>query len=273
MWGLRGTSSVSAAAATPLEQTDLLYDYALGLTGKERPAAAVRPDGDRRVERRHRRLLRGVRRPRRAFTPEDVPVAARGPARADPLAGRDLRQRRQHREHARDLAGARHRRAHARGVGERRRPLGRERRDDLLVRARRHRLVRPGSSTRWTCLGFLPGQRLPALRRRGAAPPALPRAGRRRPRRGDRGRRRRRAPLRGHRARRGRRRAGPGAAPTASTRTARRRSTRDRSPRAARRAPRAARRRRRRRCSAWIETRIAQPSFVSTTGTSIRCRS
>ena len=62
------------------------------------------------------------------------------------VAGRDLDRRRQHREHARDLAGARLRRDPARGVGGRRRPLRRERRDDLLVRGRRDRLVRARSS-------------------------------------------------------------------------------------------------------------------------------
>ena len=48
-----------------------------------------------------------------------------------------------------------------------------------------------------------PGQRLPALRRRGAAPAALPRARRRGLPGGHRRRRRRRAPLRRHRAARG----------------------------------------------------------------------
>ena len=53
-------------------------------------------------------------------------------------------------------------------------------------------------------LGFLAGQRLPALRRRGAAAAALPRARRRRLPGRARRRRRRRAALRRHRARRGR---------------------------------------------------------------------
>ena len=105
-------------------------------------ADALGADRGRRQRRVHRLVLRAFRAAGRGEHAEDVPVAPREPARADPLAGRDLRQRRQHREHARDLARARHRRADARGVGEGRRPVGRERRDDLLVRGGRHRLVR-----------------------------------------------------------------------------------------------------------------------------------
>ena len=51
--------------------------------------------------------------------------------------------RRQHGEHARDLARARRRRRAARGVGARRRPRRLERRRELLVRGLRHRLLRP----------------------------------------------------------------------------------------------------------------------------------
>ena len=54
-------------------------------------------------------------------------------------------------------------------------------------------------------LAFLPGQRVPALRRRGRAAPALPRARRLGLSARDRGRRRRRAPLRRNGARAGRR--------------------------------------------------------------------
>ena len=57
--------------------------------------------------------------------------------------------------------------------------LGRERRDDLLVRAGRHRLVR--AAARVDGLPRLPArQRVPALRRRRAPPAALPRTRRRR---------------------------------------------------------------------------------------------
>ena len=44
---------------------------------------------------------------------------------------------------------------------QRRRPLRRERRDDLLVRARRHRLVRPGARGRWTASASCPGSACP----------------------------------------------------------------------------------------------------------------
>ena len=112
--------------------------------------------------------------------PALLPVAAARPARARALAGRDLGRRRQHREHARDLARARLRRDPARGVGERRRPLRRERRDDLLVRGGRDRLVRAAARGHARRARLPRRQRVPALRRRGAAPAALPRARRRR---------------------------------------------------------------------------------------------
>ena len=113
-----------------------------------------------------------------AHTLHHLPLSAGRSARARALAGRDLRQRRQHREHARDLARARDRHSDARGVGAGRRPLGRECRDDLLVRARASRTRSGRSSGRWTASASC-RERVPALRRRGAAPAALPRAGRR----------------------------------------------------------------------------------------------
>ena len=155
-----------------------LTTTSLGLTGK--PSRGCSTSRPRRRSRRRRSSAStscSVAGP--SSPPVHVSLAAGGPARADPVPGRDLRQRRQHREHAGDLARARLRRAAARGVGERDRPLGRERRDDLLVRGRRHRLVRPAA--RGSRLPRLPaGQRLPALRRRGAAAAEIPRAGRRR---------------------------------------------------------------------------------------------
>ena len=57
----------------------------------------------------------------------------------------DLRQRREHGEHARRLARPRLRRDPPRGLGAGHRPGRLERRDDLLVRGRRHRLVRPAA--------------------------------------------------------------------------------------------------------------------------------
>ena len=50
-----------------------------------------------------------------------------------------------------------------------------ERRDDLLVRGRRDRLVRPAARRHARRARLPPRQRLPALRRRGAAAPGLPR--------------------------------------------------------------------------------------------------
>ena len=64
------------------------------------------------------------------------------PGGARRTAGRDLRRRRQHGEHARDLARARRRPRAARRVGARRRPRRHERRRELLVRGLGHRLLR-----------------------------------------------------------------------------------------------------------------------------------
>ena len=138
------------------EQTRLLYEYVLAPDREGAAAAPLRPDRRRGLGRGDRRLLRALPRRRRAQPSLHLSLAAGGPARADPLPGRDLRQRRQHREHARDLADARHRRAPARGLGERGRALRRERRDDLLVRGGRHRLVRPAARAAWTASASWP---------------------------------------------------------------------------------------------------------------------
>ena len=81
---------------------------------------------------------------RAALAPLAVPARhpPGGPARAPARPGRDLRRRREPREPARDLARARARRDAARGVGARHRALRRERRLDVLVRARDHALPR-----------------------------------------------------------------------------------------------------------------------------------
>ena len=68
-----------------------------------------------------------------------------------------------------------------------------ERRDDLLVRGRRHRLVRPAARGDARRARLPAGQRLPALRRRGAAAARLPRARRATASRRARARRRRAA--------------------------------------------------------------------------------
>ncbi len=132
------------------------------LTGKERPRAALRPDRAGGFEPRRSSAStsasRGRGEPSHLQTFPWPPDDLREP---DPLAGRDLRQRRQHGEHARDLARARHRRAAARGVGEGHRPLGRERRDDLLVRGRASPTRSGPASNACDCLGFLAGSACP----------------------------------------------------------------------------------------------------------------
>ena len=157
--------------------------YVLGLTGKERPRLLYVPTAAGDDGRRGRDVLRALRAP------------SRGVARCGRSRGRrrDLRELVLSQDaicvsggntanmlaiwrvHGIDAAAAR-------GVGAGRRPLRRERRDDLLVRAGRHRLVR--AAARGDGLPRLAArERVPALRRRGAPPAALPRARRRRPRR------------------------------------------------------------------------------------------
>ena len=114
-----GRSSASAAAATRPSRRDLLYDYVLGADRQGAAARALRADRGRR--RRRDAVVRSTSASRgRAEVAHlrTFPWPPAEPARARALAGRDLRQRRQHGEHARDLARARHRRAAARGVGE-----------------------------------------------------------------------------------------------------------------------------------------------------------
>ena len=162
-------------------------------------------DGDRRPARDHRAVLRavraeGLRRLARA--------AARRAARRRPRAHRRGRRRaghrRQHGQRAGDLAPARHRRRAAHRVAARCAAVGLLRRDDLLVRGGRDRLVprRPRRHARRPRLPARLG--VPALRRRGAPPAGLHAAGPRRGLPARRRRRRRHRPLvRGHRAARG----------------------------------------------------------------------
>ena len=97
----------------------------------------------------------------------------------DARPGRDLRRRRQHREHARDLARPRLRPDPPRGLGAGDRALRQQRRDDLLVRGERDGFVRAAARGDERRPRVPARERLPALRRRGAAPPALPAGGRR----------------------------------------------------------------------------------------------
>src|SRR5262245_34115513 len=106
------------------------------------PEGAVRPHGGRRGCGPDTLGLPAAGRPRGGLAPAVLPLAAVRPARARARPGRDLRLGREHGERAGDLARARLRRHPARGLGGGRRADGVERRDDLLVRSERHRLVR-----------------------------------------------------------------------------------------------------------------------------------
>ena len=161
---------------------DGLAEFLVALTGKERPRVLYIGTASAEDPEQALRTLRPVRGDRRGDAAGVLPLAARGPALDGARPGPDLRGRRQHGEHARDLAGARRRRAPARGAGRGRRAVRVERRRDLLVRVGRDGLVRPAA--RADGLPRLPvGQLLPALGRRGAAATALPRAPEERPRR------------------------------------------------------------------------------------------
>src|SRR5439155_1128483 len=73
---------------------------------------------------------------------DEGPLAEEGQGECPRESGHHLRRRREHREHARGVACARRRPDDARGLGARRDPHRRERRDDLLVRVRGDGLVR-----------------------------------------------------------------------------------------------------------------------------------
>ena len=134
-------------------------------------AARARPPGARRPRPRAREYGDAARAsPASRHDALVLSVAAGRPARARARARRDPRRRRQHGEHARGLARARVRPDPARGVGGRRRPHRLERRDDLLVRGRRDGLVRPAARGDARRARLPARERVPALRRRGAAP-------------------------------------------------------------------------------------------------------
>ena len=190
----------------------LLDDYVLGLCGAGAAAGLLPALGQRR-----RRPLRGPllprlpRRPLRGEPHLPLPPRAgpRGPARAPPLPGPDLRRRRQRDQPARRLAGARHRRDPARSVGGGRRPLRPLGRLALLVLGGGHRLPRRAALRR----GPRPAavQQLRPLPARLGAAPRLPRPDPRRDALRVRGRGRRRPALHRHRAEPGRRLAAGGA--------------------------------------------------------------
>ena len=169
------------------------------------PAARLLPaDGGRREPRVDRPLLRGVLGARLRAELRDAVRRARGAGRASGEPGRDLRRRRQHREHAGDLACPRDRPGTARGLGTRRRSRRHERGRELLVRGLRHRLVRAGAARARRRARPARGELLPSLRRRaGTAADLHPARARRSAGAGLRRRRRRGLPLRGNRAARG----------------------------------------------------------------------
>ena len=150
---------------------ETLLDYVLGPRTGKAPALRTRPPAWRTPDRTvwwYERLRGRAEMTHLHF----FPWPPCGPPGAGARPRRDRRHRREHGERARDLAHARLRRDPARSLGAGR-PVDRlERRNDLLVRARRHRLVR--SRARADGVPRLAaGERLPALRRRGAAPSRL----------------------------------------------------------------------------------------------------
>ena len=150
-----------------------LEDYWLGLTGTERPRVLVVPTAVADAADPTLAIVSQLQDRAQVSFVRFFPWPPARPAGARARAGRDLRHRREHRERARDLARARLRRDPARGLGGRRRPGRLERRDDLLVRGRRHRLVRPAARRHARRARLPAGQRVPALRRRGRAPAGL----------------------------------------------------------------------------------------------------
>ena len=155
-------------------QSDALWRYLLDLAGKERPRITLLPtasaDRDDSILGFYERLAnqRGglARRPLRAHD--------RRPARASAGAGRHLRLGREHRLDARGVARARGRRDPARGVGAGDRPRGDERGRALLVRGRRHGLVRARARGAQGRSRLPRRDALPALRQRAAAPAGVP---------------------------------------------------------------------------------------------------
>ena len=140
-------------------------------------ANLLRPDAQRRLGPRHRRVLRGFRAARlRAQLPPAV-RRPRAPGRAPRRTGRRLRLGREHGERPRDLAPPRRRRSAARGVGARRRGRWDERGRELLVRVLRHRLLRACSSIRCaTGSGSCPGASARTTTARSAAAPCTARS-------------------------------------------------------------------------------------------------
>ena len=136
----------------------------LARSGRPRPAADLLPrDGERRRRELTSRLLRDVR----ATSPRPATSTCstgRSTTSSAFLLGQDvdLRRRRQHGEHARDLAAPRRRQGAARGVGgRRRRSAGLSAGGDLLVRGLHDRLVRAGAAAVHDGLASSPGSFCP----------------------------------------------------------------------------------------------------------------
>ena len=123
-----------------------LARYLFDLTGAARPRVCYVPTATGDAAANVALFYRTF--PARRFEPSDLRLFDRTGRRPPGVAarrGRGLRGGRQHREPARDLARARRGRDPARGVGGGRGAVRRERRRPVLVRGRRHGLVRAGA--------------------------------------------------------------------------------------------------------------------------------